>query len=206
MAKTTTTKDKPKKPRSPSYPGIALDRALELAETAYVSARQHPVVPEAVYNAWGFNLKSSQALVTIAAVKKFGLLEAMPQRGPDSGKVRVTDLALNIIQDDREDSSERAGRIRQAALRPSIHAELWRQYNGDLPENQALRFHLRRELGFTESGANYFISQFRRTIAFARLGPSDVQSEENSDKVSPTGVLQCRHHSPDPCQVLLLRQ
>ena len=185
MPKTTATKSKLKKGRSPSYPAVDLSRALELAEMAYASARQHPVDPEAVFSAWGMKLRSSRALVTIAALKKFGLLESMPQRGPGSGKVRVTDLALNIMHDDREGSSERADRIRQAALRPSIHDELWKHYSGDLPDNQTLRFHLLRERGFTEFGANEFISQFRRTIAFAGLRPDNGQSEENGDKVGP---------------------
>lgn len=183
MPKTTETKSKLKKGRSPGYPGVDLGRALELAEKAYRSARQHPVDPEAVFGVWGIKPKSSQALVAIAALKKFGLLESMPRQGPSSGKVRVTDLALNIVQDEREDSSERADLIRQAALRPSIHDELWKHFSGDLPENQTLRFHLLRERGFTESGANDFISQFQRTIAFAGLSPGGVQSEENGDKV-----------------------
>jgi hypothetical protein len=60
---------------------------------------------------------------------------------------------------------------------------LWRKYNGELPSNQNLRFHLIRERGFTEAGADELIGQFRRTIAFAGLASSDVLSDQNDDKV-----------------------
>ena len=57
------------------------------------------------FQVWGLKPRSSQATIAISALKKFGLLEALPQRGPDSGKVRVSDLALSILLDGREDSS-----------------------------------------------------------------------------------------------------
>ncbi len=176
-----TTSTKPRKGRSPSYPGVDLKRSLELARTVYAQAKHHPVAPELVFHAWNMKSRSSQALISIAALKRFGLLEAMPQRGPNSGKVRVSDLALGILLDEREDSAERAALIRQAALKPGIHADLWKQYDGELPENAALRFHLQRDRKFTESGAEDFIEQFRSTIAFAGLGPGDGQPGVGDD-------------------------
>ena len=177
----TTTSTKPRKGRSPSYPGVDLRRSLELAKMVYAQAKHHPVAPGLAFHAWNMKSKSSQALISIAALKKFGLLEAMPQRGPDSGRVRVSDLAIGILLDEREDSAEKADRIRQAALKPGIHAELWKQYDGQLPENAALRFHLQHDRKFTESGAEDFIEQFRSTIAFADLEPGDAQSGDGDD-------------------------
>lgn len=154
---------------------------MELARKVHAQAKHHPLDPELAFQAWNLKSKSGQALVSIAALKRFGLLEAMSQRGPHRGKVRVSDLALGILLDEREDSAERAGLIRQAALRPSIHAELWKQYDGELPENAALRFHLQRDRKFTESGAGDFIEQFRSTIAFAELESGAPPSGDGDD-------------------------
>lgn len=171
---------KKKRARSPGYPGVDLRQALELTGTVYEQARHHPIATEAVFQAWGLKPKTGQSVTTIAALKKFGLLEPL-----GSGKVKVTDLALNILLDEREDSQEKAELIRQAALTPRIHDELWNQYGGDLPGNQALKFYLLRDRQFTDSGADDFIREFRKTIAFAGLSYGDVQSGEEGDKIEP---------------------
>ena len=181
MVADTTTPAKPRRSRSPSYPGVDLKRSLTLAKTVFAQAKHHPVAPELVFQAWGLKSKSSQAQVNIAALKRFGLLETMPQRGPDGGRVRVSDLAMRILLDERQESADRTDSIRIAALKPDIHAELWKQYDGELPENAALKFYLQRDRKFTESGAEDFIAQFRSTIAFAGLQPGDEQSADDTD-------------------------
>jgi hypothetical protein len=176
---------KAKKGRSPAYPGIDLKRALELATIVYKAEKQHSAAPVTVAQHWKLKALSSQFLTAVSALKKFGLLDALPQRGAQSGQVKVSDLARDIIVDEREDSQERDGAIKRAAMKPEIHADLWRKYNGELPSDSNLRFHLIRDLKFTESGAAEFIGQFRRTIAFAGLGSSDVLSAPNGDTLQP---------------------
>jgi len=189
VAPMTTTKDappatrKPKKGRSPGYPGVDLERALELTRVLYKQERQHPTAAETVAQHWGMKSVSSQFLTGLSALKKFGLLDALPQRSVQSGHVKVSDLALNIILDERAGSPERDAAIRQAALKPDIHANLWREYNGELPSDPNLRFHLVRDLKFTEGGASEFIVEFRRTITFAGLSRADALSDRNSDKM-----------------------
>jgi hypothetical protein len=172
-----------RKGRSPAYPGIDLRRAIELARLVYKAERQHPVASETVAHHWKLKQLSSQFLTSISAVKKFGLLEALPQRGPHSGQVKISDLARDIIVDEREGSQEREAAIKTAAMKPEIHADLWRKYTGELPSDANLRFHLIRDLKFTEQGAGDFINQFRRTIAFAGLGPSDGISAPVDDRL-----------------------
>jgi len=172
-----------KKGRSPAYPGIDLERALELARTLYKQERHHPAAQQTIFQHWGVPSTSSFGMVAISALRKYGLVETFGQRGPQSGQVKLSDVALNILLDDREDSPDRQVAIQRVALTPDIHAELWRKYQGTLPSDQNLRFHLIRERGFTERGADEFIGEFRRTIAFARLGPDTVLSEQNNDKM-----------------------
>ena len=172
-----------KKGRSPAYPGVDLRDALELARKLYDKEHRHSAAPETVFEHWKLPANSSYGLVALSALKKFGLLDTFPQRSPQSGHVKVSDTALNILLDSREDASERTEAIRQVALKPDIHAELWKKYAGQLPSDPNLRFHLTRERGFTERGADEFIGEFRRTIAFAGLDPSHSLSDETDDKM-----------------------
>lgn len=178
-----TAKSASKKGRSPAYPGIDLKRALDLVTLVYKQERQHPVASETVAQHWKLAARSSAFLTALSAVKKFGLFEAMLQRGPQSGQVKVSNLARDIIVDEREGSQEREAAIKRAALLPDIHADLWRKYNGELPSDANLKFDLIRNRGFTDAGAADFISQFKRTIAFAGLGPSDELSAPVHDRV-----------------------
>jgi hypothetical protein len=175
----------PKRPkgRSPAYPGVDLKRALELISLLYKSDHQHPASFETVAGHWKMKANSSQFFTALSAVKKYGLANAGTQRGPESKQIHVSDLARDIILDDREDSQERDAAIRKAALLPAIHNQLWRKYGGDLPSDQNLRFYLIRDLKFTEAGASEFIGEFKRTIAFANLTANDGLSDPIDDKL-----------------------
>jgi len=173
-----------KRGRSPAYPGIDLKKALELTKVVFKAERQHPVASETVAQHWKLKPLSSQFLTSISAVKKFGLVEAMPQRGAHTGHVKVSDLARDIIVDEREDSQDRETAIKTAAMKPEIHAELWRKYNGELPSDPNLKFHLVRNLKFTDGGAAEFINQFRRTIDFTGLSSLDGISATEGDKLA----------------------
>jgi len=186
-----------KKGRSPAYPGIDLKRALELARIVYKAERQHPVASETVAQHWKLKQASSQFLTSISALKKFGLLDALPQRSAHSGQVKISDLARDIIVDEREDSSDRELAIKRAAMKPEIHADLWRKYNGELPSDANLRFYLIRDLKFTEAGTADFIAQFKRTIAFAGISQSDGVSATDGDRLAPEAGPERMTESPE---------
>jgi hypothetical protein len=164
--------------RSPSYPGIALERALGLARKIYEKEGRHETPAVAIWQHWGMKPKTGPALVAIGALKRFGLLEGK------ATALRLSRLALDIIQDEREDSTERTNRIREAALSPPIHKQLWEKYGGHIPSDANLKFMLMRELGFTDRGADELIQEFRRTISFARLGEPGLQSGNKDDKLN----------------------
>lgn len=66
-------------------------------------------------------------------------------------------------------------------MRPTIHRELWDQFQGSLPSDDNLRYSLKIDKHFTDSGANAFIREFRRTIEFAKLAQSDDVSITRDD-------------------------
>ena len=124
--------------------------------------------------------KSSGGLVTLSALKKFGLTD---ERGKGTSReIKLSDLALRILLDDREDSLERMQAIQEAALNPVIHRKLWDDYGGELPSHQTLLLKLRKDEGFTDNAAEDLINEFERTIELAKLKKSDIMSGYEEDK------------------------
>src|SRR5207244_2704806 len=92
--------------------------------------------------------------VVLAALKKYGLIT--DDGSGANRRARLTDTALTILLDD-VGSSTRQAVIREAALKPAIHQEVWSKYAGSLPSDQSLRMWLIRDKAFTPSGADEFI-------------------------------------------------
>jgi len=176
---TSTTERKRPKGRSPSYPGIPLEAAVDRARALYAKEGQYPAPIETIYRHWGYKGISGTANVTLAALKKFGLLV---DEGSGTERVaRLTDLAIEIIEN--PDAQARLTAIKQAALTPSIHRELWDQHQErGMPSPETLKYELKRKRGFTDSGADDFISQYGDTVAYAQLGKgATVGGQEHAD-------------------------
>lgn len=99
-----------------------------------------------------------------------------------SRKAGLSKDGLAIILDDDPDSTERRNLIKKAALKPTIHAELWRRYEGLLPSDATLRTYLTRDRSFSRSGADELIREFKSTIEFAKLLESDSVGDAAEDE------------------------
>ena len=96
--------------RSPAYPYISLGKALNRIKQVYESgAGRGSYPPGTYYKIWDVGAKSSSARQMMAALNHFGLV-LYDGRGDDR-KVRLSDLALKILQDKRPDSVDRANAI-----------------------------------------------------------------------------------------------
>ncbi len=176
------TQHKPKRARSPSYPGIPLRTAIERARQLYEAEGRNAAPIDAIYEDWGYAPKSGAGNVAIAALKKFGLIDD-EGTGPNR-RARLSNLALQILLDDREDSVERADAMRKAALAPKIYRDIWDRSNGELPSDANLRHFLRFERGFTGDAANDVVRMLHDTVAFAGLEESDSVSLLDGDNES----------------------
>jgi hypothetical protein len=155
--------------RSPSFPAISLETAIRRARELYERERQHPTPIEKIVQHWGYKGMTGPANLSIAALKKFGLLTDEGKGAERRG--RLTHLAVDIIAN--PDHLARVESIKQAALMPSAHRELWDRYGNDLPSDVNLRWELVRQRGFTEGGAEDFVRGYKQTVAFAQLEASD---------------------------------
>lgn len=165
-----------RKGRSPNYPGVDLKFAVERAAKLWDLQQQHPVASELAIQHLGYTPKSGAGSVTFGALKRFGLLTTL-----DDGRVRLSELALTIIRAERS-GHPNLDRVREAALLPPVHQEMWEQYGADLPADSTLVFDLANGKGFTTGGAQDFVRQWKRTMAYAKLAEITARLTEDDGR------------------------
>lgn len=198
MTDATTTAPSRRKGRSPSYPGINLETAVQRARQLYAQERQHATSVGTITQHWGYKSLNGPGAVTLAALKKFGLITD-EGTGPDR-RASVTDLAVEILENPSVEARKTA--IQRAALNPSIHRDLWEKYGPSLPSDLNLRWELTRDRGFTETGAAEFIPEYRDTLAYAQLGQDGgtlaVHREQEQQREDGVGQDELGDQTPAP--------
>lgn len=176
------------RPRSPGYPGITLEQAVSRAQAIYNNEKggAHFVPLEVIFEHWGYAPKSGGARVAFAALNYFGLLESKGS-GPNKS-AKLSDRALDILVSEAPDSPRRIKALKDAALAPAIHEEIWKAHPKGLPSEGALRVNLVRERSFTETGAQEFIRQFLDTIKYANLAAGDESAKQGNGKADANGL------------------
>jgi hypothetical protein len=96
--------------------------------------------------------------------------------------VQLTELGARIVIDQRPVSPERDQAIKEAALRPKLHAVLWDKYGTNLPSDANLRHEMVFDHRFNENSVADFIQEYKDTIRFAKLADSDTISAGTEDK------------------------
>lgn len=184
MAEQTPVTAPKKKQRSPSYPGIGLEVAIERAQGLYGQEQRNFAHIDTAIGHWGYRPKSGAGLVVVAALKKFGLVDE--EGGGSTRKVRISEDGRRLILlDSDEHRDERVRLLKKLALTPTIHAELWKKYGAALPSDVTLRYELITERGFTDLAVREFIPQFRATIAYAGLTASDKVADNATSDNEP---------------------
>ena len=177
---------KQKRFRSPAYPAITLQKAVERATELYTNALHHPAPVPVLATSWGYGKKSSGLFATIAALKQFGLL-VDEGTGPKR-RFKLTSPAIRIVRDPDPDSEKRCEALRVAALAPKIHKELWEKYGlGGLSGSMdmTLKSYLTvdrsddGEAPYSDGVADEVIGEYKATFAFAGLAESGTVSTEN---------------------------
>jgi hypothetical protein len=177
--------DKKTRTRSPAYPFINLETALRRASEFYQEQQHHAAPLRVAVKLWGYEAKSSGGLQTAAALVSFGLLS--DEGTADQRKVKLSALAMRILLNPEASAKEQG--IKQAALTPKIHRQVWQKWGAKPPE-ASLRYALLTdwEPKFNPNTVDGFIREYRDTIAFAKLSESDtvfLEVEDNGDKGDP---------------------
>ena len=177
------------KQRSPAYPYISLDLAIERAKKIYAQAKDHPQTREVMARVYGKPVTSSATLQTFATLVQYGLLETIAVGSQK--RLQVT-TPLKIISN----SSTPAKQVIQAkqfcALRPRIFKELFDKFEYADVHDSLILFYLTSEREsshgtvYTDKAAQEVLRVYRATLAYAGLGPPDksepVELDGNDDE------------------------
>ena len=180
----TKTKD-----RSPNFPFISLQAALRRATEFYAEEKRSAAPFAVAAKNWNYSPNSSGALQTASALKSYGLM--VDEAAGAQRKLKLTDLALRILLDVRPDSVERAEFIRQAALKPSVAAEIHKKWPGDLPSDANLHHYLVFDRKFNESFAQKAVKIIKENQLLSRAGRSvNVSPSEDCNKDPFDGAIK----------------
>lgn len=161
--------------RSPAYPAVNLKTAIEKAHELYRAESRNPAAVPVTLQHWGYSTKSGSGLKALAALKSFGLIEVTGSG--DLQRVKLSDLILRIILDERESSPDRAKAIATAALQPKIHRKLWNLWGAELPSHGNIRHHLIFVEKFNEHFVDDFIKEYKSSIEYGDVGNMAAHEE-----------------------------
>jgi hypothetical protein len=173
--------------RSPAFPVIALEAALEKLAEFDAHYKRTAARPEKVGEAWDIKTKAYADRIA-AALRYYGLLEYQ-----GSGKDRSVIISENGRKYLRAQQDELKREIvKAAALRPKQIAKHWGDWGADRPADPACLDALMDE-GFGEGGARDFLKVYDATITYAKLTDSDKASlveGESEDESEASTVTQ----------------
>lgn len=175
---TTPVEQKRAKERSPSFPFITLARALERAQEFYADERRGAAPFSRTVMHWKYSESSSGALQTVAALKQYGLMEDVGGAGKGR-QLKLSELAIRILLDQREDSTERDANIQKAALNPAVVAEVYQKWP-ELPttKDSTLSHFLMIDKKFSETNTASVVKILKENHRFAKFGDAPVQSSK----------------------------
>lgn len=176
MTDTPSTAKAPKD-RSPSFPFITLQSAIDRLQALDATFGRHPAPAAKVGMAWNMKPASSQAQQTLAALKSFGLVE---YQGISADRVAAISERGRKYLRAQQDSVKREV-LKEAALHPKVIEKYWNKWADDRPPDAVCLDELVLKDGFTQSAADTFLRVYDGTIAYAGLSNSDKSGDLDED-------------------------
>ena len=167
--------------RSPLYPSIGLEEAVEKARTLYEQDKGAAGTLDVLAEHWGTTTKSSSFLQGVASLKRYGLLVELPGT---PRKLKLSKDALDIVLLPETDHRH-VSALKRAAVAPQAFRELWNEHGSDLPSDQNLRHHLITAKNFLPAAAADLIKQYKKTITYAGLEKGDKIPNDPPEGTAP---------------------
>jgi hypothetical protein len=161
--------------RSPAYPVIALETAIEKLAEFDAHFKRTAARPEKVGEAWAIKTKAYADRIA-AALRYFGLLEY--QGAGKDRSVIVSEIGRKYLRTHQDEPKREI--VKVAALRPKQIAKHWSDWGADRPADAACLDVLMEE-GFSDGGAPDFLKVYDATITYAKLSDSDKSPDLEDD-------------------------
>lgn len=161
--------------RSPQAPSTSLEDALNKVLKVYDKERRHEVPVEVAAIDMGYkSSKSGTAIQALASIRYFGLMHRT--------KVGLLSVSADVEKYKFTPDPELKQRLLTSWLRaPQIFAELLDKFSESLPSDATIKYEL-IQMGFNPSGADDFISIFKKSVEFVRyyeqISASNISEED----------------------------
>ena len=166
--KTTGRRD-----RSPQFPALPLEVALERLVSFESHFKRSAARPENMGSAWGVSKPYADRIA--AALRYYGLLDYN-----GAGKERqivISQEGRNILRAQQDEVKQRF--IKEAALSPKQIGFFWDEWGEDRPSDSACLDNLVLDHNFSDRGAKDFLRVYDNTISFAGLSKYDKKPPED---------------------------
>jgi hypothetical protein len=144
--------------RSPRYPSMSLEDAIEHGRTIFDKDRRHPIAREVAASHIGYKSLNGAADSALSSLMQYGILEKVAK-----GEVRVSQWAVDILHPDNP--AQRIAAIQSAARNPALFQALDDRFRDAIPSNETLRSYLTRE-NFNDRAIGPVIAAYTKTRAF----------------------------------------
>jgi hypothetical protein len=161
-----------KKSRSPRYPNINLQDAIEKVRVIYQKEHIHKANREVIAKDLGYAGVNGASATIISSIKQYGLLESI------GDLLKVTDDATIILELSQNDP-ERIEAVKRAAFAPKLFSEIYDEFGDRLPSDENLRLSLVKR-GFNSKAANSVIRAYRETFSIVKNDSRDYNEELNT--------------------------
>lgn len=147
--------------RSPNYPQLSLEDALQRVNKVYEAENSHKAHREVIAKVLGYSSLNGTSLGLIGALNRYGLLEA------DGDGLKVSRDALDILLLPEGDP-QRAEALQMCAFAPRVFADLHDNFGVSLPSETHLRHYLLTKQKFLPKAADEVIRIFRENLDFVK--------------------------------------
>lgn len=173
--------------RSPHYPYLSLDQAVNLLEIFYKKYKLNKVPISLALKEIGYSATSGAGKrVTASLTQHYGLIDV--EGSGEQRRFSVSSLGKTILVPNPSNPSERAKAIQEAALRPEMHSWIFNRYDlatNGLPPDDQLIYDLVYVAGFVDTSVESFVKEFKATYYYAGL--DSLKTEDASIELDDGG-------------------
>ena len=168
--------------RSPSYPNINIEQAIDIIGKMYGENRTFPMDREVAAKAMGHSGLTGPASKKVASLIQYGLLEKYAKN-----EVRVSKMAESILHPD--DETEKGDLLTISAYKPRLFNELRERFPGGVPsENNLTSYLLKR--GFSDVAVPRAVQAYLKTCSFLEKNRAYESHDLEHPDVSKSSINQ----------------
>ncbi|MFN3475739.1 MAG: hypothetical protein ACK4ZW_16995 [Blastomonas sp.] len=169
--------------RSPSYPGLPLNQAVDLVEKIHRTCRTNIISREDAAKEMGYSGLTGRSLKVLSGLLQFGLLEKAGK-----GDVKVTRRAVEILHG--IDQADRDEAKMEAALAPQLFRDIHERFPEGIPPESAIRSFLIKQ-DFMDVAIGPAINAFLETYRWVEdIRESEIHGHGTDDAPDPSDEIQ----------------